>query len=120
MGIISSSDSRRLSKPSITMQTAFVFLCAVAMSQAYVYYGLPYAANGGCFPQRLEACKNFLGASGVPVAAFNCEGQCGLCDLCPAATTDVPECGTHCVAGKAKCIESCEKGKAICIGCGVV
>ena len=74
----------------------------------------------GCFPQRLEACKNFLGASGVPVAAFNCEGQCGLCDLCPAATTDVPECGTHCVAGKAACIDSCEKGKAICIGCGVV
>merc|ERR1712044_51517 len=125
---ISSSDSRRLPKPSNTMQTAIVFLCAVAMSQAYVYYGYPsyyniaaapLAGNTVCSPQQVTACKNFLGATAVPVSAFNCEGQCGLCDLCEVAQEEVPECRTHCIIGKTNCVATCEKGKAICIGCGV-
>ena len=73
-----------------------------------------------CFPQRLAACKNFYGKFGVPVSAFNCEGQCGLCDLCVVATEEVPECSTLCAKGKNACMETCQKGKAQCIACGVV
>ena len=72
-----------------------------------------------CFPQRIAACQNFYGSYGVPVSAFDCEGQCGLCDLCAAATEDVPECSTLCARGKDACMDTCEAGKATCTACGI-
>lgn len=51
---------------------------------------------------------------------YSCEGECGLCELCGAATKDVPECSTYCVAGKQACIDTCNAGKAKCIACGIL
>ena len=78
-----------------------------------------FSSFSQCFPQRIEACQNFFGQRGAPVSAFNCEGQCGLCDLCAVATKEVPECGTICVKGKDACMNTCEAGKAACINCGI-
>ena len=77
-------------------------------------------SGDGCFPQRIDACKNHFGQFGVPVSAYSCEGECGLCELCGAATKDVPECSTYCVAGKQGCIDTCNAGKAKCLACGIL
>ena len=39
-----------------------------------------------CFPDRCETCENHLGEN---YGIFDCEGQCGLCALCNAATIPV-------------------------------
>merc|ERR1712029_470257 len=143
MGISSSwvHSSRRSLTFKFIMKTAIVFLCALAMAHSYTYYNDYYrtyrpVVYGGnfnpvyqpivqrtvsqqCFPQRIAACQNFYGSYGVPVSAFDCEGQCGLCDLCAAATEDVPECSTLCAKGKDACMDTCEAGKAACTACGI-
>ena len=85
--------------------------------QLFVY---KFSYFSQCFPQCIDACQNHFGQNGVPVSSYSCEGECGLCDLCGAATKEVPECVTYCSAGKSACMETCEKGKAVCISCGVL
>ena len=92
----------------------------ISSFQHFLNVSNSFFSDAGCFPQRIDACKNhFINQYGT-VAAYSCEGECGLCDLCGAATKEVPECTTYCVAGKQGCIDTCNKGKAACIACGVL
>ena len=74
-------------------------------------------ASATCFPQRIEACTAHFPQG---VSGYNCAGQCGLCDLCPSAHQDVPECSSYCAMGKEACIATCEAGKAKCLACGIL
>ena len=67
-----------------------------------------------CFPDRCLACQNHFGAN---LKTFDCEGQCGLCALCNAATLSVVPGCAHCKDGIDTCIDVCKKGQKICSAC---
>ena len=69
-----------------------------------------------CTPEQCLKCQDF-GTNAI--SSYNCEGECGLCDLCVAKTKPVPECDTFCSAGKSGCTAECEQGKKICLSCSV-
>ena len=77
-------------------------------------YNNPGVGGVNCFPDRCETCKNHLGSN---YATFDCEGQCGLCALCNAATEAVVPGCRHCQDGIDKCIETCNLGKKYCGAC---
>ena len=84
-----------------------------------LYIKITFFSADGCFPQRIEACNNHFRQYGVPVAAYNCEGECELCKLCIAVTEGVPapECATYCAKGIPHCVATCNAGKAKCLAC---
>ena len=103
---------------------------ALASAQAFYYgaptYGIvspltygPYgvvSGNAQCFPQQCQACKDSF--AGEPSATFNCLGKCGLCDLCKGrAPGQVADCERWCQVGQQECVNNCEAGKAVCVGC---
>merc|ERR1712200_232761 len=108
---------------TFNMKTATAIFClflavANAVPKQYFYsnpiskpgvYGVPPSGDP-CFEGRLQACKTQFEVG--KIASHNCKGWCGLCDLCntPQAA-NVPECGTICTLGVAKCTEVCENGK---------
>merc|ERR1711893_558468 len=113
------------------MKTATAIFCLFlavvnAVPQQYFYahsnsipmpgvYGVSPSESGDpCFEGRKQACKVQFGVG--EIASYNCEGWCGLCDLCgtPQAA-NVPECFTFCALGVAKCTEVCEIGKQKCL-----
>ena len=75
------------------------------------------AGGNECFPELITTCQRHL--SLYPSA--NCEGLCGLCDLCGAAKVQNPAPGCeYCKPGKEACTKTCNDGKAICAKCGIV
>merc|ERR1712025_1449614 len=104
-------------KPQLTkMKTAVIVLLAVvAVAQAYYQKSDKNQLEASqCFPDRCLACQNHFGDQ---LATFDCEGQCGLCALCNAATLSiVPGCA-HCKDGIDACIDVCKKGQKICSAC---
>ena len=71
-----------------------------------------------CSAAQQQACFSQFG--GESALTFDCNGLCGLCDLCNTQqAAGVPECASRCASGKAKCNQLCENGKSICLACGV-
>ena len=70
--------------------------------------------GASCSKDQCKACLNFFGKADP--ATYDCAGQCGLCALCPYNPT-VPECKTHCKVSIEQCTETCNHGKALCMGC---
>merc|ERR1712211_120429 len=102
----------------ITMKTIIVF--ASLMVAVMAYYDSSTVSAGfntyglNCFADRCQACKAHFGGA---ISSFDCEGQCGLCALCPTVmTANVPGCN-YCKGGVEACIETCNKGKKICSAC---
>ena len=91
---------------------AIVFACLIAVAVAS--YARSGEKDATCFADRCETCKNHFKGNH---AVFDCEGQCGLCALCNAATIPVVEGCRYCQDGIDKCIETCNKGKKICNYC---
>eukprot|EP00093_Oithona_nana_P001269 01269.XXX_2655_2108_1 [CDS] Oithona nana genome sequencing. len=99
------------------MKTIVVFACLLVTVMAYYDNTVSTGFNNfgtTCFPDRCLACKNHFGNS---ASTFDCEGQCGLCALCPAATTSNVFGCKYCAAGIEACIDTCKKGKQICASC---
>ena len=95
-----------------TLQTPHIFFSLFRPKPAT--YGIQ---TDPCFEGRKKACKVQFGVG--EIASYNCEGWCGLCDLCSTPqAANVPECGTFCAPGVAKCTEVCEIGKQKCLACG--
>ena len=67
-----------------------------------------------CFADRCLACQNHFGAE---LATYDCEGQCGLCSLCNAATLAVVPGCRYCEDGIDACVATCKKGKGLCSAC---
>merc|ERR1712026_162157 len=94
-------------KPQPAMKVAIIVLAFVAVVSAN-YAGEKYWSRTGknnenCFAQRCEACENFFQGQ---ENTFDCEGQCGLCSLCNAATyAIVPNCA-RCKDGIKACIDT--------------
>ena len=105
---------------------ALLFVACVASTQAFYYspyfnhYSAPTVVRGvnQCFPQRCQACRESF--SDEPISTYDCEGKCGLCDLCLNTPNAVPDCQRWCTVGQAACVDNCNKGKALCIGCAGV
>ena len=71
-----------------------------------------------CSAAQQQACSSQFGRESA--LTFDCNGLCGLCDLCNTQqAAGVPECASRCASGKAKCNQLCENGKSICLACGV-
>ena len=71
-----------------------------------------------CSAAQQQACSSQFGRESA--LTFDCNGLCGLCDLCNTRqAAGVPECASRCASGKAKCNQLCENGKSICLACGV-
>merc|ERR1712008_366425 len=67
------------------------------------YYKAPanFPSSWECSAAQQEACVSQFG--GQSVSTFDCNGLCGLCDLCNTRqAAGVPECATRCASGKAK------------------
>ena len=78
-------------------------------------YFLMEGENGVmCFPERCQTCEAHLGEN---LKGFDCEGQCGLCALCNAATVPVVEGCRYCKDGIDACIATCNNGKQLCGAC---
>ena len=78
----------------------------------------PYAiaAANQCFPQRCQSCADSY--AGEPVATYNCAGKCGLCALCEGrADGEIADCDRWCTVGEEACVQNCEAGRALCLGC---
>ena len=90
-----------------------LFACIVVATASYSYTN-PGENGVNCFPDRCEVCKNFLGAN---YDTFDCEGQCGLCALCNAATEAVVPGCRYCQDGIDACIANCKMGKKYCGAC---
>ena len=91
----------------------------IAIVRACTYFcSISAIGTPQCFEERITACRTQFGEG--TISTYNCDGICGLCDLCNTPqTTNVEECSTYCSSGVAKCKEVCENGKAICLACGV-
>ena len=75
-------------------------------------YSVHFRVN--CFADRCLACQNHFGSQ---LANYDCEGQCGLCALCNAATLSiVPGCA-YCKDGIDACVDTCNRGKKLCTAC---
>jgi len=95
------------------MKVAIVLLaCIVAMASAS--YSKPGLNGVQCFKDRCDVCANMFGGNHE---AFDCEGQCGLCALCNAATEAVVPGCRHCQDGIDACVKTCNDGKALCGAC---
>ena len=92
-----------------------VFACLLAVAFAkWGPYSYDYDMNASCSKQKCEACSYFFGKHDI--AKFDCEGQCGLCALCPYNPT-VPECKTYCKGHIDECVSNCNHGKQLCMAC---
>ena len=72
-----------------------------------------------CFPEKLQTCQAHFSL----YPNINCEGICGLCDLCGAAkgtdSVSPPGC-EYCAKGAEACTATCNAGRTLCAQCGIV
>ena len=105
--------------PNYKLQAVALLVVAMAAASQAFYYS-PYFYSGGlqCFPQRCQACRESFD---TPLATYDCEGKCGLCDLCEGSPNNVADCARWCVVdgriNKPACVDNCNKGKQICTAC---
>merc|ERR1711860_147743 len=106
-----------INQPTLNMKFVIaLFACITMASASYSENYFVFEGEGGinCFPERCEVCQAHFGEDWK---IFDCEGQCGLCALCNAATKPIVEVCRYCKDGINDCIHTCNKGKQLCGAC---
>ena len=115
-------------------KTAFALVAlASATASAQWTFGVPARAvavqstgvlplpgvTAKCFPEKIQTCQAHFSL----YPSVNCEGICGLCDLCGASkgtdSVSPPGC-EYCANGADACAAMCNKGRQLCAECGIV
>ena len=73
-----------------------------------------FSSDPQCNEVRCNRCNRFFKGN---TENYDCQKQCKRCNLCIGPFANLGVCKKHCTNGVDECINTCQKGKSICLKC---